>query len=55
MSKIINNEDGDREVFNFVVGFVRTQHGLRDGLAVMNPEKTIRLEVDQSRPTKGQK
>jgi hypothetical protein len=50
MSKIYQSEDGTREEFNFVVGFVRTPHGLRDGKTVTNPEKTIRLTVDHSKP-----
>lgn len=36
---------------NYVVGFVRaTWGGLVDGAAVYNPERTIRLEVDHSKP-----
>lgn len=50
MSKAINHRDDSREEFNYVVGFVRTPYGLRDGQTVTNPENTIRLEIDHSRP-----
>jgi hypothetical protein len=36
-------QDGAREEFNFVVGFVRTPYGLRNGRTVMTPDKTIKL------------
>lgn len=50
MSKTINHQDNGREEFNYVVGFIRTEYGLRDGQTVTNPENTIRLEIDHSGP-----
>jgi hypothetical protein len=43
-------EQIEREEHNYVIGWDVGPHGLCNGRAVINPEKTIRLGVDYSKP-----